>query len=70
MSDPNWKAPEPGDPGTPRDVNRDGDIVWDGNDPERFAGQGESTEDVNEPKKATKRTARSKSTTDSGTEAA
>lgn len=39
MSDPNWTQPQPGDPGTPRDVNDESHIVWDGNDPEKYAGQ-------------------------------
>lgn len=31
MSDPSFNPPQPGDPGTPRDVNRPEDVVWDGN---------------------------------------
>lgn len=51
MSDASWTPPQPGDPGTPRDVNREEDIVWDGNKPEKYAGQ---SPEVQEPKKATK----------------
>lgn len=62
MSDPNWQQPNPGDPGTPRDVNREEDIVWDGNKPEKYAGQ---TQEVAEPKKASKATKSTKSESDS-----
>lgn len=55
MSDTNWHPPQPGDPGTPRDVNRESDIVWDGNQPEKYAGQNqESKTESPAPKKATK----------------
>jgi hypothetical protein len=57
MSDPNWTQPQPGDPGTPRDVNREENIVWDGNRPEKYAGQSE----VSQPKKAVKKAASTKS---------
>lgn len=62
MSDVNWKAPEAGDPGTPRDVNREEDIVWDGNQPEKYAGQ---TPEVQEPKKAAKKATRAAKDSDS-----
>jgi hypothetical protein len=39
MSDTNWQPPQPGDPGTPRDVNREEDVVWDGNQPDKYSGQ-------------------------------
>ena len=45
MSDAKWKVPQPGDPGTPRDVTREEDVVWDGNKPEKYSGVA--------PKKAT-----------------
>jgi len=65
MSDPNFQAPQPGDPGTPRDVTREGDVVWDGNDPERYAGQTPEDEaqkqDENQDQPA-KKTAAKKST--------
>jgi len=51
MSDASWTPPKAGDPGTPRDVNREDDIVWDGNNPEKYAGQ---TPETQGPKKATK----------------
>jgi hypothetical protein len=60
MSDPNWQPPQAGDPGTPRDVNRESDVVWDGRDTAKYAGQEpETNEDAandqqNQPTKATK----------------
>lgn len=60
MSDTNWTQPEPGDPGTPRDVNREGDVVWDGTDPEKYAGQTAENAEAEKPaKKATARKATS-----------
>lgn len=61
MSDVNWTPPQPGDPGTPRDVNREEDVVWDGNDPEKYAGQ---TPEVKPAKKAAKKATSEKSDTE------
>ncbi len=63
MSDPNWQQPQAGDPGTPRDVNRESDVVWDGRDTEKYAGQEpETNEDAaneqrTQPRKAAKKAA-------------
>lgn len=56
MSDVNWTQPRPGDPGTPRDVNRDEDVVWDGTDPKRRANQSSEGDQATKkaaPKKVT-----------------
>lgn len=58
MSDPNWTPPEPGE-GSARDVNREGDIAWDGNDPERYAGE-QKVQNPAMPQKRTTKATKSK----------
>lgn len=59
MSDPSFNPPQPGDPGTPRDVNRPEDVVWDGTPNDD--GQERAQEQESQPRKATKATKSTKS---------
>lgn len=58
MSDPSFNPPQPGDPGTPRDVNRPEDVVWDGTPDD---SQEQAQEQESQPRKATKATKSTKS---------